>query len=214
LKVEKLEDWRVVIFSVQMITMINIHLMKSISTAVFFFAGLCSCTHRSSDHSLNDSLEKEKIIIHTDTLKSTINNKDTVKKEIAEEDTITQNPPGKNTFYFRPYKYKLTGRLSVEHFYDATDPKDTAASEKETYYALNLVHSINVIVHPGDEDKPLHNFDSPTMGIKKIQVVFMGDDAELAHYLNKTITLKGELYGAFTGHHHTAVLIAATGIVR
>jgi hypothetical protein len=189
--------------------------MRSTSIIIFLFICLSSCTQKSHDHSLTDNLKEKKINIDSDTLKNTVNSKDTTKKESAEEDTLTQNPPDKNTLYFQPYKYKLTGRLSTETFYDSSDNGDhTSRGDKETFYVLNLVHSVNVIVHPGDENKPLHDFDPPTMGIKKLQVAFVGNDSLLLHYLDKTITLKGELFGAFTGHHHTAVLIMTSEIVK
>jgi hypothetical protein len=189
--------------------------MKPISITFFLFICLCSCTQKSPYHSLNDTLKEKKGNVDSDTLKSTLTHVDTTKREITEEDTTTQNPPGKNTFYFQPYKYIFTGRLGIETFYDSSDPNDTTTrGEKETYYVLNLINSVNVIVCPGDEGKPLHDFDSPTMGIKKMQVAFIGNDSLLLPYLNKKITFKGELYGAFTGHHHTAVLIAASAIVK
>ena len=162
--------------------------MKSISTAAFLFLFLCSCTQKSPDRSLNDSVKEKKININPDTLKTTIN-KDTIKKETAEADTLVQHPPGKNTFYFQPYQYELTGILTAEMFYGPPNFGDSPSTDaKETIYMLNFAHRVNVVICPGDEDKPIHDFDAPTMGIKKMQVSVIGNDSLLIPWILCLIT--------------------------
>src|ERR1044071_1105797 len=142
----------------------NFRWMKFDSALILFIVFLFSCAQKSNDHSLCDSLSNQKININPDTLENPIipdtAEKGPVKKVVVKEDTVTHYPRGKNIFYFQTYKYELTGKLSKETFYD---------DSKKTFYMLNLDQGINVIIRPGEENLPLHDFDALTYVVKKLE---------------------------------------------
>jgi hypothetical protein len=98
----------------------------------------------------------------------------------------------------------VSGLLKTKMFYGppgyGEDPKSDA---RETAYILYLNHPIQI---------PMENSGGGAV-YSKMQVVY--DNPKLLRKLvGRKVTVSGDLFESMTGHHHTEILIQASGISR
>ena len=104
---------------------------------------------------------------------------------------------------YGPDTVQIDGTLGRHIYYGlpgfGEDPKH---DEKEVGFYLDLASPI--CMKPGGDD-----VDVAKTGIRRIQLVVdqHGYD-RLRPYLGKKVTLRGTVFGAITGHHHTPVLLS------
>ena len=103
---------------------------------------------------------------------------------------------------YEPDTARVSGVLTRHMYYGAPgfggNPKHDA---KEVGFYLDLTEPI--CVAPGADDT-----DVAKAGIRRVQLVL--DSAGYAHLrplMGKRVTLQGTLFAAYTGHHHTPVLL-------
>lgn len=105
---------------------------------------------------------------------------------------------------YEPDTVRITGTLNRHVYYGAPgygdDPKH---DEKEVGFYLDLSTPICTVA--GGDD-----IDVSRSGIRRIQLVLrdQADFDRLRPFLGKKVGLRGTLFGAITGHHHTPVLLA------
>ena len=104
---------------------------------------------------------------------------------------------------YEPDIVRVSGTLARHIYYGAPgfgeDPKH---DQKEVGFYLDL--ATPVCMAPGRDDA-----DVARSGIRRIQLVLDEDGyARLRPLLGKRLTLRGTLFGATTGHHHTPVLLS------
>jgi len=105
---------------------------------------------------------------------------------------------------YEPDTVRIRGTLARHMYYGAPGYGDTPArDEKEVGFYLDL--STPVCMAPGADD-----VDVAKAGIRRIQLVLrdQADFDRLRPFLGKTVALRGTLFGAITGHHHTPVLLS------
>ncbi len=111
-----------------------------------------------------------------------------------------------NVYYYEPDTSTLNGKLYKEMFYGppgfGENPKE---DRKEYCFILYLDKSINVVP---SRHSNMSGFDEPNENIKRLQI-FANDtiDKLLDSKLGSRVLVKGTLFEAQTGHHHTKVLM-------
>ena len=110
------------------------------------------------------------------------------------------SPSGPACLRYEPDTVAITGKLVRRTFYGAPgfgeDPKHDT---KETGYYLALGAALCTI-RSRDNDA--------AAGVKLVQLVLdSADYARLRPKIDHTVTLRGTLFAAFTGHHHAPVLL-------
>ena len=118
-----------------------------------------------------------------------------------------QQPP--TCLSYEPDTVRVSGTLARHMYYGAPgygeDPKHDA---KELGFYLDL--SAPICMSAGGDD-----VNAAKSGIRRIQLVLDEQGyAQLRPFLGKRITLRGTLFGAITGHHHTPVLLTVSEPVR
>ena len=108
---------------------------------------------------------------------------------------------------YQPTVVEIKGKLIVRRYYGppnyGENPKTDA---KETMPILVLSKPINV---QGNTD-PKASFDRQSVkNVRRIQLEFTKPYKE---FIGKTVLVKGTLFHAFTGHHHTDVLMDVRSI--
>jgi len=104
---------------------------------------------------------------------------------------------------YEPDTVRISGTLNRHMYYGAPgfgeDPKH---DKKEIGFYLDL--SIPLCTVAGSED-----IDVATKNVRRVQLVLdqRGYDT-LRPFLGKRVTLRGTLFGAINGHHHTPVLLS------
>jgi hypothetical protein len=104
---------------------------------------------------------------------------------------------------YEPDRTKLSGRLERHTFPGRPNFENVAAGdEAETGFYLTLANPVCTL---GDKDSA---FSYPQEGITFVQLVLEQHGyARLRPYLNKRVTLTGQLFARFTGHHHAPLLL-------
>jgi hypothetical protein len=110
---------------------------------------------------------------------------------------------------YEPDTTQITGVLARHMYYGGPgygeDPKH---DEKEVGFYLDL--TVPLCMTAGSDFA-----DVATTGIRRVQLVLdEGGYARLRSYLGKLIALRGMAFGAYTGHHHTPVLLDVLKPVR
>lgn len=113
----------------------------------------------------------------------------------------------KDWLSYYPTVVELKGTLRVKLYYGppnyGENPKTDA---KEEMLILTLSKPVSVRGNPDPEAK----FDRQSVkNIRKIQLVLTMPDKK---FIGKTVLVKGTLFHAFTGHHHTDVLMNVRSI--
>jgi len=108
---------------------------------------------------------------------------------------------------YEPAVVELAGKLTVKQFYGPPNFGEHPESDsKEQAWILVLDKPVDVI---GKEDGK-DDFDSNTeRNVSEVQLVTRQKPDGL---LGKSVRVKGTLFHANTGHHHTAVLMQAESI--
>lgn len=103
---------------------------------------------------------------------------------------------------YEPDTVSISGNLTRHTYYGAPGyGEDPKRDEKEIGFYLDLISSLCTAAGADD-------IDVPKGGIRRVQLVLdqRGYEA-LRPFLGKKVTLRGMLFGAITGHHHTPVLL-------
>ena len=110
---------------------------------------------------------------------------------------------------YEPDTVRVSGTLARHMYYGAPrygeDPKH---DEKEIGFYLDL--AVPLCMRPGGD-----GVDVAKSGIRRIQLLLDEDGyARLRPLLGERVSLRGTLFGAITGHHHTPVLLSVLKPVR
>ena len=106
-----------------------------------------------------------------------------------------------------PAVVELKGELSVETFFGPPNfGEDPETDTKERHWILTLDKPINV---RGRKD-PDPGLAPSVENVDKLQLVLSKTATEL---VGKKVKIKGTLFHAHTGHHHTDVLLEVETIV-
>lgn len=117
---------------------------------------------------------------------------------ILQTDTIAN--PGDYTFDAK--NATISGTLKTEMFYGAPNYGESPETdEKEFPFILVLDKPINVVQTNSKEGR-----DITRRGVNKIQLA-AEDTQQLKGLKGKKIQVSGQFFSAFTGHHHTDVLV-------
>lgn len=93
----------------------------------------------------------------------------------------------------------FTGTLIIETFWGPPSyGEDTLNDMKEICSILMLEKNIDI---PADRS---NEFNMAVVGLDRLQ---LATGIKTKKFVNKKVTAKGQLFGAHTGHHHTAVLL-------
>ncbi|HEX5734736.1 MAG TPA: DUF4431 domain-containing protein [Blastocatellia bacterium] len=110
---------------------------------------------------------------------------------------------------YEPATVTLNGKITRKTFagppnYESLKEGDTP----ETYWVLHLTKPICV---NGDENMP--GGEEPERNVSNIQLILSKEQyARYRGLVGKRVEVSGKLMHAITGHHHTNVLLTATGI--
>lgn len=113
-------------------------------------------------------------------------------------------------YYFEPNVSIIEGTLITRlHYGPPGYGEDTDNDIQEYPFILQLDNPIKVIADESD------TLNSDISDVLEIQLVLRGDSyVDMARqYKNKHIKVQGTLFSAFTGHHHTDVLIVVDKIL-
>lgn len=113
-------------------------------------------------------------------------------------------------YYFEPNVSIIEGTLITRlHYGPPRFGEDPDNDEHEYPFILQLDSPINVIAEDADM------FNSSISDVLEIQLVLRGSHyVDMAkQYKNKHIKVQGTLFSAFTGHHHTKVLMVVDKIL-
>ncbi len=109
----------------------------------------------------------------------------------------------------QPYQYEpaistLAGKLEMENFWGPPGyGEDTLTDMKENCAILILDAPIDLLADTSSEFN---------QAVDSIGIIQLASAKNLNGYVGKRVTLKGKLFGAQTGHHHTPVLLDVTTI--
>lgn len=114
-----------------------------------------------------------------------------------------RKPPLRYKAVYETDVTSIWGKLVRRSFYGppgyGEDPKHDS---RETFFLLKLDAPLDVTFRENDK---LNEQDS---GIRELQLVLDEKDyAQFRPYINRTIKVRGKLFQALTGHHHTKVLM-------
>ncbi len=128
--------------------------------------------------------------------------------ENAEESQSAQTDSLKNeqaqAYHYEPETSTLTGKLEMENFWGPPGyGEDTLTDMKENCAMLTLDAPIDVLADTSSE------FNE---SVNDVGVIQLASTIKLNAYIGKHVTLKGKLFGAQTGHHHTPVLLDVINI--
>jgi hypothetical protein len=104
---------------------------------------------------------------------------------------------------YGPDTVRLTGRLERHLYYGPPGyGEDPARDEKQFGFYLGLAAPVCAA---GGRDAGL---GEPARGVRRVQLVLdSAGYARLRPYLGRAVTLRGTVFPAHTGHHHTPILL-------
>ena len=110
---------------------------------------------------------------------------------------------------YEPVAVALHGKLIRKTFAGPPNYTDIRKGDQaETFWLLNLDSPI--CVH---EDASEPELNPSQKNVRSVQLVLdQGDYERLKALLGKRVVAAGSLFGAHTGHHHTAVLLTVTSL--
>jgi len=118
----------------------------------------------------------------------------------------------RNCLSYEPAVVKVTGTI-ISRTYPGPPNYESVrgGDEAETYWLLALPRPICV-----NQREPADLVDEAKTNIHRIQLVFISEEAYVTYrrLLGKRVVATGTLYGSFTGHHHTPVLLRVKSLVR
>ncbi len=130
--------------------------------------------------------------------------------EVEQDFEAVVDPEVVKEYYFEPNVSIVEGTLITRlHYGPPGYGEDPDKDEKRYPFILQLDEPIKVIA----EDTDMIN--SSISDVSEIQLVLMGDSyVEMAkQYKNKHMKVQGTLFSAFTGYHHTEVLIVVDKVL-
>jgi Domain of unknown function (DUF4431) len=112
---------------------------------------------------------------------------------------------------YEPALVALHGTLAREIFAGPPNYQDTRKGDKtETSWFVDLDVPICV-----NEDKSEPDLNPTQKNIRRVQLVLRGGgDDRYKALLGRKVVASGTLFGAHTGHHHTAVLLTVNSIEK
>lgn len=123
-----------------------------------------------------------------------------------------QGLSGQSCLSYEPVVVELTGIIVSRTYPGPPDYESIRhGDEPENYWFLKLSRPVCVSqVNPKD----LINLSKTN--IRRIQLVFDGEEAyqRYARLLGRKVLATGTLYGSFTGHHHTPVLLSVFNLEK
>jgi hypothetical protein len=147
------------------------------------------------------------------------NNKDTTSEHTDTNPTPEKGHPKKkkesikeadSTYYYDPSVSILSGTLKEEEFYGPPGYGESPDKDsKEKQFILYLDNPINV----KRDKKSDSDFDAKYKQ-DKITLIIKSSTSPFKHRIGKSIKVKGTLFPAETGHHHTDVLLGDAEIVK
>ncbi len=124
--------------------------------------------------------------------------------EFLEFESIKQTDTIVNTgdYTFEAEDATISGTLITEMFYGAPNYGESPETDEKEYpFILVLDKPINVVQTNSKEGR-----DITRRGVNKIQLA-AEDTQQLKGLKGKKIQVSGQFFSAFTGHHHTDVLM-------
>lgn len=120
---------------------------------------------------------------------------------------LAETTQKKEWLSYEPAVVELKGRLSVKTFYGPPNYGENPDTDsKEALPILILSKPVSVRGNPD----PNSAFDTQSVeGVRKIELVLT---KPFKQFIGKTVIVKGTLFHAFTGHHHTDVLMQVRSI--
>lgn len=110
---------------------------------------------------------------------------------------------------YEPATIELTGIVKTKTFPGPPEYRSVKEGDKpEPYWVLYLSKSVCVDGDPKNDINPTEN------NVKSLQLVMIGNYDKYRNLLGQKVTVKGELFHAITGHHHTDVLITVKEIKK
>ena len=115
------------------------------------------------------------------------------------------------SYYFQPSVSVIEGTLITRlHYGPPNFGEDPENDEHQYPFIILLDKPINVLTEDSDE------VNSDTYDVSEVQLALRGEPyVEMAkQYKDKQIKVQGTLFSAFTGHHHTKVLMFVDEILE
>ncbi len=135
---------------------------------------------------------------------STEASKEEEKQEEKHEAIIENKKELPTNYQYEPAISIITGTLTKENFWcPPTFGEDTLSDKKEICPILLIDNPITIKADSSDV------VNETKTNVSKIQLL---TNLNLENYFYKKLLVKGKLFCAQTGHHHTEVLISATEI--
>jgi hypothetical protein len=108
---------------------------------------------------------------------------------------------------YQPTVVKLKGTLRIKQYYGPPNFGENPETDaKEELPVLDLISPVNVRANPN----PMAEFDRTSVEeLLEIQLILKKPHKQ---FINKTVYVTGTLFHAFTGHHHTDVLMDVRSI--
>ena len=111
----------------------------------------------------------------------------------------------KQTYLFEPTVSTISGVLVVEKYWGPPGYGENPATDKSEYSYILLLEK-PIALNSNSEKVDEGDFNFTRTNIAKIQLS-SDQSIKLSDYKNKAIRLTGTFFGAFSGHHHTDVLL-------
>lgn len=111
---------------------------------------------------------------------------------------------GRRLLRYEPAVVECRGKLRLVYFpgppnYESTKDGD----EREGVYILELEEPFDIAA-ADDPKKPLNDSEGWGKSVKRIQLISNGT---LGRHVGKKVNVRGKLFEAIFGHHHTSVLM-------
>jgi hypothetical protein len=121
-------------------------------------------------------------------------------------------PHGSNCLTYEPVTVELTGTILRKTFPGAPNYESIAKGDApEVEWLLMLSSPVCVNADAADPD-----IYPARRNVREIQLAF--PDAKTyerqKNLVGKSVTAKGTLFGSHTGHHHTAVVLTVTALIK
>lgn len=174
--------------------------MKNLLLYSIFIFLITSCSSPKKEDTKDNS--KDTTSEHTDT-------NPTPEKEHPKKKKET-NKEVDSTYYYDPSISILSGTLKEEEFYGPPGYGESPDKDsKEKQYILYLDNPINV-----KREKQSDTYFEAKNKQEKITLIPSNSTSTFKHKIGKSIKVKGKLFPAETGHHHTDVLLGDAQLVK
>ncbi len=147
------------------------------------------------------------ILDHTPDKNSPLTKRIDLRDRDARSSTKGNASEQKEWLEYWPAVVEIKGELSIETFFGPPNfGEEPETDAKESHWILTLNEPINV--RPPKDADP--HADPAIENVKKLQLVLPESASEL---IGRQVIVKGTLFHAHTGHHHTDVLLEVETIV-